>query len=264
MTTKNHFLISYAGNKRQEYKEIKNILPFDKNIKNIVEPFCGSSATSYNIWKEHGNKFNYYLNDKDKKLMEIYDLMKMESKANIEEKINQIKKELQNYKNEFLYRFKNQRDIYDYIYFNRYYGIRPGLYNDKRVSTKNDFEISKECLNFMEFLRCPNVFITCDDWSIIFNEHKNNEHSIIILDPPYIGSCNDFYKNDDCSIYEYFLKDEIKQSKAYIFIWLNQNWIIKLLFRHWYFLHEYDKTYGMTKRKTLHTIISNKKLTDIL
>jgi len=43
-----HFPICYIGNKRQEFKYIEPLLNFD-GIENIIEPFCGSSAISFNI-----------------------------------------------------------------------------------------------------------------------------------------------------------------------------------------------------------------------
>ena len=45
---RNHFIIPYIGNKREEvetiYNNIKNYID-DKKI--IIEPFCGTSAVSY-------------------------------------------------------------------------------------------------------------------------------------------------------------------------------------------------------------------------
>ena len=65
-----HFILPYAGNKRNEYKYLKKYLNFD-GIQNIIEPFCGTSAISFNIWLEHPN-FHFYLNDINKDLIEIY------------------------------------------------------------------------------------------------------------------------------------------------------------------------------------------------
>ena len=61
---KNHFIISYAGNKRQEsnyiYEYIKDKL---NDIEYIIEPFCGSSALSYYLSTLYPHRFKYILND---------------------------------------------------------------------------------------------------------------------------------------------------------------------------------------------------------
>ena len=45
---KNHFIFSYAGNKRNESENILEKINFN-NIETIIEPFCGSSAISFHI-----------------------------------------------------------------------------------------------------------------------------------------------------------------------------------------------------------------------
>jgi len=83
---KNHFLYSYLGNKRNETKQFLDNIKLD-DIKNIIEPFSGSSAISFSIWLNNKDKnFNYYLNDSDKKLIEVYELMKNETIEEIEKK----------------------------------------------------------------------------------------------------------------------------------------------------------------------------------
>jgi site-specific DNA-adenine methylase len=74
---KNHFIFCYLGNKRNESQYFLKHVNFD-NVSNIIEPFCGSSAISFAIWLEHKDKFNYYLNDSDEKLIEVYNLSKEE------------------------------------------------------------------------------------------------------------------------------------------------------------------------------------------
>jgi len=46
----NHFIIHYKGNKRNETPIIIDHVNF-KNKKNIVEPFAGSSAMSFGVWR---------------------------------------------------------------------------------------------------------------------------------------------------------------------------------------------------------------------
>jgi site-specific DNA-adenine methylase len=89
---KTHFPLGYFGNKREEveriYKTIKDEL---KNIKYIVEPFCGTSALSYYISTKHPKKFTYILNDNNKLLIEFYEILKDDDKTNeLIEKLNKF------------------------------------------------------------------------------------------------------------------------------------------------------------------------------
>ena len=74
---KNHFFIPYAGNKREEvepiYKEVENYL---EKIDTIIEPYCGTSAISYFISLKFPKKYKYILNDNNKFLIEIYNMIK--------------------------------------------------------------------------------------------------------------------------------------------------------------------------------------------
>ena len=86
---KNHFFISYAGNKRNEVLKLyETIEPNLKDIKTIIEPFCGTSAFSYYISLKHPKKFNYILNDNNKYLIELYNI------AKDDEKLKQLIEEL--------------------------------------------------------------------------------------------------------------------------------------------------------------------------
>ena len=70
---KNHFYMSYAGNKRNEVKDIYNHIDFE-NITTIIEPFCGSCAMSYYIsTQKQGLK--YIFNDNNKYLKEMYEII---------------------------------------------------------------------------------------------------------------------------------------------------------------------------------------------
>ena len=85
-----HFLISYAGNKRNEYKCFKDFIDYT-DINNIIEPFCGSSAISFNIWLEHKDKFNFYFNDNSNDIYQLYQLIKNDEPGNIVKKLMILK-----------------------------------------------------------------------------------------------------------------------------------------------------------------------------
>ena len=74
---RNHFIISYAGNKRQEVERIEEYLHNKLDgIDTIIEPFCGSSAMSCYLSMKYPRRFKYILNDLDPMLIELYHLMK--------------------------------------------------------------------------------------------------------------------------------------------------------------------------------------------
>ena len=47
----NHFIFSYAGNKRNEFKTFTLYIKYN-GIENIIKPFVGSGSISFNIWLE--------------------------------------------------------------------------------------------------------------------------------------------------------------------------------------------------------------------
>lgn len=258
----NHFFISYRGNKRNEYKELKEFINFD-NIKNIYESFCGSSAISFNIWKDAKDKFNYYLNDNDENLIYLYNYFKNNNIDDIYLKLNEIKETIKNKKdydelrnkinfNKVSFKINEETVIY-YLFFNKCYSIRAGLYPQK-IST-SPIKYNKELLLFVEFIKSPNVFITCDNWIKDFKDDKEN---LYIYDPPYILSDNNFYNNLDKSnnVYEYFYNNNIRNFKCKIIFILENNWVINLLFKD-FIKHNYDKKYEVSKIKTSHNIICN-------
>ena len=253
---KNHFIFSYAGNKRNESKTIIENINFD-DINNIIEPFCGSSAMSFNIWKTYKDKFNYYLNDYDKKLIEIYELLKSLSLDEIYLKLDYINKEINNSeepKKFYLEIYKNPRNIFDYLYICKYSSFRRGLYRE--ITKIISFVNNKELILFIEFIKSPNVIITNNDWKTIYDKYKNDEKTLFLIDPPYISSCNDFYQNKNTNLYEDFYLNPINNYKSKIYLILEDIWIIRLLFKD-FISFKYEKKYEISKKQTNHLIISN-------
>jgi site-specific DNA-adenine methylase len=248
-----HFIISYAGNKRNEYKHIKPHLSLE-NKKNIIEPFCGTSALSFHIWKEHKDKFNYFLNDSNDKLIEIYQLFKTTDYEKIEDEMNNLKSRITN-KEEYNNLKKKDGNVFEYIYLNKYYSIQPGLYNEKN-NTNIAFKFTELQKEFLDFIKQDYVYITCANWETIFNQHKDNENSVILLDPPYMISCNEFYKQRSLNIYEYLYNNKLDIFKSKIILVLEDIWFIRLLLSE-FIKASYDKQYNSTKKKTSHIIITN-------
>jgi nitrogenase molybdenum-iron protein alpha/beta subunit len=99
----------------------------------------------------------------------------------------------------------------------------------------------------------------CEDAIKVYEQYKNNKKCMIIMDPPYISTCNDYYLDHSMNIYEYLYHNNITQEKAKVYLILENILIIKLLFQHNNILFEYDKTYEASKKKTTHILISNTK-----
>jgi len=249
----------WAGNKRTEFKIFKDYIDYD-NKKNIIEPFCGSCAMSFNIWLEHGNKFNYYLNDLDEKIIKYHDIIKTNGTDFLLDNINKlIEKPLTIDKYKKLYK--------DYITDNETYkffiilklSYRSGC-NTLRNSCHNlnkDYKATKKQYKFEEFLKSPNVYITNDDWKDCYNRHKDDKESIILFDPPYIDSWNNYYDKNICSLNVYDNINDIKNDKAKIYFIIEKIDKIEMIFKDWNILIEYDKTYQIYKRKTKHILYSN-------
>ena len=254
---KNHFIFSYSGNKRNEVEKIYNQIKNNLNdVKYIVEPFCGTSALSYYISTLHPNQFTYVLNDNNKDLIDLYELLKNTEKTN--ELINDLNKLINPFPSKELYKkICSQNNITSYVFKNKIYSIRPGLYPQEREIGKDIFNnICKSPI--VNFLKNENVILKNDDWFNVYENYKENENALIFLDPPYIDACNGFYKNPKSNVYEYLFNNDINLENANICLCLENIWIIKLLFKNYNSI-SYDKTYYMSKKNTTHIIVLNSK-----
>ena len=251
---KNHFLLSYFGNKRNEveglYNEIINKLEV---ITTIIEPFCGSSAFSYYISTKHPKRFQYILNDNNKFLIQLYLIAKDETKlkklvAVLNNKIKNIDREKYNL-------IIQEDNIIGWLIKNRIYNIHPGLFpnDEKRVLKSFDYLFNCPIINF---LRNEKIKIYNMDAIKLMEAYSNNNKCLIFLDPPYLVSCNDFYKDAKVNIYEYLFNNKIENMKASLLLCLEKNWIIEMLFNG-QIKKEYGKKYESSKKHTTHFIISN-------
>jgi hypothetical protein len=257
---KNHFLISYAGNKRKEceriYEEIKHKL---NDVEIIIEPFCGSCAFSYYLSTKHPKQFKYIINDSDKFLIELIELSKDENKLNdFVEKLKTLFDET-NSKEKYLNVCKSSKtDLLSYIYIHKVYCIRAGLYPTNKVFKRECFDAMKIC-PFLNFIRNEKIEIMNKDAIEVYDVYIKNKKALIFLDPPYLDSCNDFYQDPKTNIYEYLYNNDIDKESCKILLCLEKNWIIQLLFKNKNIL-EYDKKYQPSKKDTKHLLIKNKNI----
>ena len=255
---KNHFLISYAGNKRQEVEQIYENINLD-GITTIIEPFCGSCAFSYYLSTIHPKKFKYVINDLDKHIIELIKLMQ-----NVKQFEDFITKTIESLfekdkfctKEKYLAMIKNDT-LESYFISRKFFSIKSGLYPINKVKQSAEHYI-KRCLNipFLNFVRTENVSINSIDGIEIYNKYKDDKHNLIFLDPPYMKSCNDMYNHKGVNVYEYLYDNSILKEKARIYICLENIWIIRLLFKG---LKQivYDKVYQISKKQTTHILIEN-------
>lgn len=245
---KNHFVFSYRGNKRKEFDYIINDIDF-KNIKYIVEPFCGSSSVSYFLSKLYPNKFTYILNDNDHNLIKLYNILKDESKTNFFKCMLDIVMKKMN-KEKYI---SLENDIYRYYIYNKLCAIRVGLYP---LGRNKNYKLNGEIINF---LRNEKVKINCCDAINIYDKYKDKQNAFIFLDPPYImNTCTtDYSKNRNENIYPYLYNNNIKNNNSHIVLCLEKMWIIELLFNDFKFI-EYKIRYSRKKEHATHIIINNK------
>ena len=269
-----HFLIPFYGNKGKEYKYIEPFLNFD-GIENIIEPFCGSSAISFNIWLKHPH-LNFYLNDIDVDLINHYNLIKYNDIDEIYDTINRYKIRY-NKPDEYREFAKTANketpiDPLKYFFMKKASRFRANetLTIDYHNNGNNFPKLTNLKLKFIEFVKSPNVYISNDDWSVLFNKYKNNTNTMFFIDPPYIDSDNTFYNKKakqeyDDTVYRFFHKNKISSFKSKIFV------ILELIEKNIEIfgdddgkdniINTYDKMYILKKKKTKHAIFSNLNLT---
>jgi len=252
----NHFIYTYLGNKRNEFKYLNNVIDDIDNYNTFIEPFCGSSAISFNIWLKYPNK-KFILNDNNNDLINVYNLIKNTDIDVIKNKLLDIKKTIDNDKNIFNMMYQDfkqskDKDIYQYIYFNKFFCMcRIGAYRECKFK-----DFTKHQYKFFEFIKTANITFMNNDWFDIFKEYSNIEKALIIFDPPYLLSYNMFYENFNTNIYQFFANNNIKLFKAKLIFILENNWIIKLLFKDEK-SYIYDKFYHISKKQIKHIIITN-------
>lgn len=247
----NHFIISYAGNKRSEFSEIKKKILLT-NIKYIVEPFAGTSAFSYFLSLEYPKEFTYILNDNNKHLMELYLVMKDEDKLKDFEKEFNLFVSNDLTKEKYLKRLLTD-DMFSFVLKNKIFKIRPGLFPLNYKPKEHNFNN----IPIINFLRTEKVeFYNIDAIEII--KKYNKPDCFIFLDPPYIFSCNDNYSDvGDINVYEYLHNNKITLFNSKIMMCINSMWISEMLFKD-NIKSRYSKNYsGHHKKNAEHIIITN-------
>ena len=253
---KHHFIISYAGNKRQEVEHLHDYL-VDKldGIDTIIEPFCGTSAMSVSLSMKYPKRFKYIINDYDEKLIELYHIMNDEDKLKrftdeFNEKVKLIvDKEAYN-------SIIKDGSLMGWFIARKIYQIRAGLYPIRDTAYKKKMYDFND-LPIIKFLRTENVDIRRGDGTDIVKRYQDDVNCLLLVDPPYIMSCNLFYTSKETNTYEYCVDVGLGNMKSMVVLVLEDNWIIRLMFKE-FIKNSYAKTYMSKHKKTTHIIISNK------
>jgi len=257
---KHHFIIPYFGNKREEVEVVYKILldnkALNKNIKIILEPYCGTSALSFYISTIHPKKYKYILNDNCQELIELYKIMQDNDK--LKEFINTINNMCFNdgiFINKEVYvEIIKQKNVYSYFIKHKFYVLRVGLYPiSKRPKILDIDKILKTPI--LHFLQTEDITFANKDALEVLLEN-NNKNCLSLIDPPYLSTANDCYEAATTNIYEWIFNNKILINSCFI---LENTWIIKLLFKYNKII-EYDKTYrNNTKKKVKHAVVFTTK-----
>lgn len=254
------FYFAYTGSKRLDHKFYVNYIDLT-NIKTIVEPFCGSSAFSFNM-SQSNNTYEYHLNDNDTNLINfLNEVIKRNGIKYYVDKVNKIGLPSNNKE------YKKNCDDKDigYYYSHRIYGTRPQM---KPIDAKRCTVNLDKYKKIDEFYLNQKIKLTCDDYKKILEQYKDDENAFVYLDPPYFNSFNGHYTdfndhktNDDkmlCdnTIMYIDILNYLKTSKCKIFMIINKNAITDYIYKD-YKKGEYDKLYQFVKNKTKHLIITN-------
>ena len=175
------------GNKKNELKLLLPIIEPQLTTSSIfVEPFCGSSIVSFNVFLKINKNIDFHINDLDPLRIQFYKNMTKEKER---QKLYKLEKEIVEKGPDFYYSIvKGKEDDYylKYVISKRIYGFRHGLFpTTKKVILH---EISD---NWKDFLN--KTVITNQDYLHIIDKYKDNENSFLYLDPPYLDSYNSSY-----------------------------------------------------------------------
>jgi len=204
-------------------------------------------------------------------LINIYNLLKTNDIYDIYDKLNEYKLKYNDpveYKKfaKLSQSFENIDPII-YMFLRKSSRFRMGetLRMEHHFSTKLFTKPNKHQLKFIEFIRSPNVHISNDNWSVLFDKFKNDDKTIFFFDPPYIDSYNSYY-NAKCSneydynVYEFFNENKINTFNSHIYFILELIDKNTTIFGNDNIITTYDKNYGISHKKTKHAIYSNHHL----
>lgn len=247
-------LICRSGNKKNDIKFFKHLLPLD-NIINVIEPFGGSFAVINNIYRD--DKYNKFVNDTDKDLYNIY--TNLDEYHNFCIDMDEICKKFLNENGHVEYRGLMPYIVENKINENKFYKIWEIVHIIRRrmVTIHKTDSFKNINTTFYKKINYSNV-----DYLDIINRFKYDEKAFIFLDPPYLFSNNKTYQeqqnNTDNTGMILKLLDLFndRNVKAKIMLIINKMDLLVGLFKN-FIKGEYSKVYGISRRCETHLIICN-------
>lgn len=265
------FYFSYVGGKNREMKYIDDIIDnLDKEtIKNIIEPFAGSSAFSrYMFFNKEYNKCNYIINDNDKELIDFYKQIKKNGSNSLVDALNKKidEKHTKETHKKLYSEYKETKDVQiknTNLYILKKFCFKRIEIFSSRIPKKKEYYYIDNFYN-----KYNNLKIYNDDFIKIIDKYKNDSTALIFLDPPYFDSFNSVYfmyekdkttenkiKIDNTKMYIDIL-EYLKNCKCKIIMIINSNKILDYLYKD-YIKKRYNKTYQMSKKNTEHIVCTN-------
>lgn len=211
------------GNKKNELKFLLPIIEPQITTSTIfVEPFCGSSIVSFNIFKKINKNIDFHINDLDTFRINFYKNMTKEKER---QKLYKLENEIVEKGEEFYNNIvKGKDDDYlKYVISKRIHSFRHGIF-----PTNKKIILHEITDNWKEFLN--KSIITNNDYLDILNKYKDNENAFLYLDPPYMDSYNAGYSTYQNKTHDEDLK-VIDNTEMYInFLEILKNGKCKVLF----------------------------------
>lgn len=244
-------MIGRIGSKDNDLKYFEHLLP--TNINRIVEPFGGSYAVTRLFYENYD--IEKIINDNDDVLYETYTnpkefirllkvWNKIYDKCFIEEK---------NYSDGkcILKKWKKTKGN-EKIKYHIYLTLKSSGHVKKKIFTKKEEKEYLESLTKIDFKN--------DDYKKLLKKYQKNKNTFIFLDPPYINSYNEDYKNlkeNPMLIIEYiYIYINDPKTKAKVMLIINETPQIKKLFKN-QIKDKYEKIYQLKKKRENLLIITN-------
>jgi hypothetical protein len=153
--------------------------------------------------------------------------------------------------------YLKENNVYSWFFSCKYYNMKPGMFPIKTKKAIKNKTIDFKTFPIYEFYNNADIEFYTLPGINIYEQYKTRQDALILLDPPYLNSCNDYYQDAQTNIYEHLYDHDINNENAYIMLILENIWIIKLLFQHCTISEEYEKIYARSTRKTSHVMINN-------
>lgn len=246
-----HVPFTRLGNKRDDIKYFKELIPTD--VKTVVEPFAGSFAVSRILFDP--KKYKIYINDNDASIIFILKNISLFIKTSYE-----ISKYARDNKS-------SREELKEYI---DKLGVDDAMKTQlmARFIIRGLTNVNKTDIDYTELVSfLKDVSITNLDFQEVMEKFKNQKTAFLFVDPPYFGSDNTSYAshgikmNDNNEIIDntfmyVYLSEFIKKCKCKIMIVINDNAILRYLFKD-YIKTTYNKIYQISKKKDKLMVITN-------